>query len=371
MRFKRLSNTSELIASIGQGTGIGGYLAKTASYGKEHIEALRYGIELGMTFIDTAEEYGNGDAERAVAEATRDIREKVFIATKISSENLAYNKIINSIESSLKRLRTDYIDLYQIHWPNCKIPLTETMQAMEYLIDKGKIRYIGVCNFSLKELKESESSLIKNKIVSIQVEYNLFDRSIEDSILPYCEQANITTIAYSPLARGKVFRRSKKLELLKKIAEKHNKTIAQIVLNWLVRHPSIIVIPKSTNLEHIRENAASIDFELSKEDFDQVGSVFKNEIFHIPIDKISVKAAGKYGVYQTPEEAKENKFGFVPSPVDLAQEIRNGEILKPVRVINSNDKMAGFELVEGRLRYWAWVIAYNGQKPIPAIIEDS
>src|SRR3989304_4011369 len=118
MMVKKLFNTSKSVSAIGQGTGIGGYLAKKASYGNEYIFALKYGIDLGMTFIDTAEDYGNGDAEKVIGEAISCIRDEVFIATKVSPVNLAYDNVLRSVDASLGRLKTDYIDLYQIHWPN-------------------------------------------------------------------------------------------------------------------------------------------------------------------------------------------------------------------------------------------------------------
>src|SRR3972149_8043960 len=125
-----------------------------------------------MTFIDTAEDYGNGDAEKVIGEAISCIRDEVFIATKVSPVNLAYDNVLRSVDASLGRLKTDYIDLYQIHWPNPKIPMDETMRAMEQLVAQGKIKYIGVCNFTLRELKEADSILKNNRIASIQVEYN-------------------------------------------------------------------------------------------------------------------------------------------------------------------------------------------------------
>ena len=194
-----------------------------------------------------------------MARAVEGVRNKVFIATKVSPENLSYDDVIRSAERSLHRLKTDYIDLYQIHWPNPKIPVSETMHAMEQLVTEGKIRFIGVSNFSLKELKEEEKYLPKHPIVSTQTEYNLFDRTIENDILPYCEQKGILTIAYSPLDQGRIASGDDKIKRLKVIADKYNKTIAQIALNWLIAHPTVITIPKATNPNHIKENATSAD----------------------------------------------------------------------------------------------------------------
>jgi diketogulonate reductase-like aldo/keto reductase len=374
MKYKNLGNSPTKVSAIGQGCmGLGGYLSKDTLNDERHEKALRLGIDIGMTFIDTAEGYGNGHSEEVVARAVEGIRDEVFIATKVSPENLPYDDVLLSAEGSLRRLKTDFIDLYQIHWPNPKIPISETMLAMERLIDEGKIRYVGMSNFSLKELKEAESLLDKNKMVSIQVEYNLFDRSIESNILPYCEGNGITTIAYSPLDHGKIVCGERKHKVLQAIAEKYNKTMAQITLKWLIAHPTVITIPKATNPEHIKENASSADFELAEEDFEEIFQIFTRECVYVPTERIRVITESDTKVYQTIKDAIANKLGFVPSPVDLAQDLKNGEVLKPVRLIATKDITGeyDYDLIEGRVRYWAWVIAHNGKVPIPAYVREN
>jgi diketogulonate reductase-like aldo/keto reductase len=375
MKYKDFAQKSTKISAIGQGCmGIGGYLSSDLRQDEEQMKALRLGIEHGMTLIDTAEAYGDGHSEELVGRAIMGIRHKVFIATKFSPEHNSYDGVIKSAEESLNRFRTNYIDLYQVHWPNPKIPIAETMRAMERLLLDGKIRYIGVSNFSLKELKEAEKHLSKNFIASIQVEYNLFDRIIENNILPYCKQAGITIIAYSPLDQGRIASGDEKIRKLKIIADKYGKTMAQVALNWLIMHPSVIAIPKAVRSDHIKENASAADFELSGDDFKELCNIFNQEIVYVPTDRICVVPGGQGNrqVYQTIEEALENKLGFVPSPVDLAQDIRDGEVLKPVRVVHSSDKTGkyDYDLIEGRIRYWAWVIAHNGKTPIPVFIRN-
>lgn len=376
MKYKKIGKDGGSVSVIGQGCmGIGGYLSEDLSQDDKHVYALKSGIDNNMTFIDTAEVYGNGHSEELVARAVEGVRDKVFIATKVSPENLSYDAVIRSAERSLQRLKTDYIDLYQIHWPNPKIPVSETMRAMEQLVNEGKIRFIGVSNFSLKELKEEAKCLPKHPIVSTQTEYNLFDRTIENDILPYCEKKGILTIAYSPLDQGRIASGDDKIIRLKVIADKYNKTIAQIVLNWLISHPTVITIPKAVTPNHINENAASADFELSESDFREICNIFSSELICVPTDRIRVIMGGQGNrqVYQTAEEAVENKLGFVPGPADLANDILDGEALKPVKVMCSKDAEGryDYDLIEGRIRYWAWVIAYNGEKPIPVCIRDN
>ncbi len=376
MKYKDLGKKHTKIPAIGQGCmGIGGYLSRDSLQDNNQIKALRLGIELGMSFIDTAETYGKGHSEELVGRAIEGVRDKVFVATKVSPEHFSYDALLQSAEGSLRRLKTDYIDLYQVHWPNPKVLINETMRAMERLVRKGKIRYVGVSNFSLKGLKEAQAAISEDEVVSVQVEYNLLDRTIENSILPYCQSEGITTIAYSPLDQGRIASGKERIERLKMIAGKYNRTMAQVALNWLISHLSVIAIPKATNLDHVKENASSADFELSNEDFEEISKIFTQECVYVSTDRIRVIVGGQGNrqVYHTIEEAIENKLGFVPSPAGLAQDIQKGEVLKPVRVIRSTDETGkyDYDLIEGRIRYWAWVIAYSGEKPIAGYIHDN
>lgn len=350
--------------------GVGGYLSADTKNDTACLISLKLGIDLGMTFVDTAEGYGAGHSEELVGQAVRGIRDKVFIATKVSPENLSFDSVIKAAEGSLKRLNTDYIDLYQIHWPNPSMPISGTMKAMERLIHDGKIRHIGVSNFSIREVKEASDALAPHEIDSIQVEYNLFDRSIEEHILSYCEQKNIMTIAYSPLDQGRVGQTKE----LQSIADKYNKTIAQITLNWLISHPTVIAIPKASGEKHVRENAGATDFQLSEEDFKRINHLLESKYVFVPVDRIKVSAEGEGNrkVYQTVEDAVTNPLGFVPSPSDLAQSLKHGDFLKPVRLIPTRDTSGkyDYDLIEGRIRYWAWVIAHSGKSPIPAYIRN-
>ncbi len=376
MKYKNLGKTKTKVPAIGQGTmGIGGYLARDARQDEAQLKALKLGIEFGMSLIDTAETYGEGHSEELVGEAIRGMRDKVFIATKFAPEHNGYDEVLKAAEGSLRRLQTDYIDLYQLHWPTPRVPLSETMRALEQLRRDGKIRYAGLGNLSLKELKAAKIALPPGAVVSVQVEYNLFDRTIENNILPYCQGQGLTAIAYSPLDQGKVASGDSRIRVLQQIADKYRKTMSQIALNWLVSHDAVIAIPKAIQPDHVRQNAGATDFELSIEDFEKINRVFTQEFIYVPTSRINVIPGGQGNrqVYRTLEEALENRLGFVPGPAELAQDIRNGDVLKPVRVRQSADTTGryDYDLIEGRVRYWAWVIAHNGQKPIPVFIRDN
>ena len=260
MKYKQLGNTKVKISEIGQGTW---------QY-RGGIEPLRLGVSLGANHIDTAEVYGT---EETVGEAIGKDRDKVFLATKVSPSHLHHDDVIKAAEASLRRLNTKNVDLYMIHWPNSKIPIEETMRAMEELVSQGKIKHIGVSNFSVEELKEAQRALSKNAIVSNQVEYNLSNREIEGELVPYCKKEKITIVAYSPLGRGNI-PSGKKSDLLDKIASKYKKTQAQVVLNFLTREDNVVTIPKASSVDHVRENCEASGWRLSEEDIRSIDENF-------------------------------------------------------------------------------------------------
>ena len=372
MKTKKIGETS--IYCIGQGCmGIGGYLSKDATRDQECVDAIKFGIDSGLTALDTAEVYGAGYSEEIIGKAIHGIRDKVFLATKVSPKNLSPKDLITSCEKSLKRLKTDYIDLYQVHWPNPSVPIKDTISAMKIVREQGKINSIGVSNFSLGQLKEACEVLDGEDVTAIQVEYNLFDRTIENDIIPYCENKGISVIAYSPLDQGCIVQDVNKKNIITEIARKYEKTISQIVLNWLVSHPCVIAIPKALRPEHIRQNAEAADFELDDEDIQLIDRTFKTDPIEVQPDKIKVVLDGQGNrmAYQTLEDALSNKLGFTPSPNTLAEDIRlRNERIKQIRVRKTTDKSGRYtyDLVEGRIRYWAWVIAFNGEKAIPVLL---
>lgn len=278
MEVKTLGTTGVQIPVLGLGTwGMGGLTNSNSGNDEFDIQAIRLGLELGMRFVDTAEMYGRGHSEEVVAEAIKDQRESIFLATKISGGHLAYDDVIRSCDASLKRLQTRYLDLYQIHWPNTRIPLSETMKAMERLVNEGKVRHIGVSNFSVRQLNEAQEALSKTRVVSNQVEYSLTDRSIERDLLPFSEKEKITIIAYSPLARGQISSQvhGDRWKVLDQIAKITHKTRSQVALNWLLLKPTVVAIPKASNLDHVRENAGSVGWSLSEEQEERLNEAFK------------------------------------------------------------------------------------------------
>ncbi len=341
----------------------------------EKIALLREGIDRGMTFIDTAESYGKGLSEELVGKAIAGRRDKVVVASKASPENLSYDRVLSSAEQSLRRLGIDSLDLYQIHWPNPAIPLEETLHAFSKLLSSGKIKAIGLCNFSKKSLQEAEKALGSMRISSFQTEYNLFERLIEtDGTLAYCRSRGIRIIAYSPINPQKFsFIPKEKIVFLEKTAAAYKKTKEQLILSWIIKSAGLIPLVRTTRKDHLIENSEAPAIALKSDDIRSINEAFPVHYDLIPTNRIRVASSENYNhsVYKTLEEAKENRLGFAPSPKDLAKEIQSGEFLKPVQLLRLKGQDGKeFELIVGAMRYWAWVIANGWEKPIPAYVYD-
>jgi diketogulonate reductase-like aldo/keto reductase len=253
MRVKTLGNTGVQVPELALGTW---------QY-RGGVEPLRAGIDLGASFLDTAEAYGT---ELVVGKTIRGIRDRIFLASKVSPRHFRRHDVIKAAECSLKQLNTDYLDLYQLHWPNYTVPIGETMSAMERLVQMGKVRFIGVSNFTLAELRRAQSVLSSTRIVSNQVRYSLVDRTPEEGLLQYCEAHQISLLAFSPLATG--IDRMCRFDpdgVLGQVAASSGKTRVQAALNWCVSHPAVIAIFKADKVVHVRENCAASGWELSAE----------------------------------------------------------------------------------------------------------
>jgi diketogulonate reductase-like aldo/keto reductase len=279
MIHRGLGKTDVRVPVIGQGTWTYGENKGEAA---NEIKALRYGIENGMSLIDTAEEYGKGAAERIVGEAIEDCRKDIFLTTKVSAKNCSFKGVLEAAESSLERLKTSYIDLYLQHWPSKEYQVEVTMEAMLYLVEKGIIKYIGVSNFTPELLAEAQKVLGDHVLACNQVGYHLNDRRIENDVLPYCQKQGIAIMAYSPFGYAPKFfgnpgfpqPGTKERNALDDLGEKYGGTAYQIALNWVCRHQDVIAIPKAKNIEHIKRNLEALEWELSEDDLAQIDSFF-------------------------------------------------------------------------------------------------
>jgi diketogulonate reductase-like aldo/keto reductase len=246
------------IPAIGQGTWEMGERKADRS---DEVAALRLGLDLGMTLIDTAEMYASGGAEEVVAEAIAGRRDEVFLVTKVLPENASTKGTLAACDRSLARLKTDRIDLYLLHWEGSN-PLAATLEAFEKLKADGKIRAFGVSNFDLALMQKAWESAAGGDVAANQVLYNLTRRGIEAKLLDECVKREVLVMAYSPLEQGRLDLRGPIVE----VARRHGVTPAQVALAWTIRHEGVVAIPKAVKPAHVRENAAAADLLLTPED---------------------------------------------------------------------------------------------------------
>ncbi|MEH2921216.1 aldo/keto reductase [Samsonia erythrinae] len=259
------------VPAIGQGTW---YMGEDARMKAQEIAALRAGIDLGLTLIDTAEMYADGGAEEVVGEAIRGLRDRVYLVSKVYPHNAEGEKAIQACERSLKRLQTEHIDLYLLHWRG-GIPLADTIAAMERLQQAGKIGQWGVSNLDLEDMQALWSLNGGQRCMTNQVLYHLASRGIEFDLLPWCRQQQIPVMAYCPLAQaGRLRDGLFSHPVVNHIARERGITPAQLLLAWVIRQPGVIAIPKASAVKHVEENAQARDVVLSAEDIAQLDQAF-------------------------------------------------------------------------------------------------
>jgi diketogulonate reductase-like aldo/keto reductase len=271
MQYKKLASGFRMPV-LGIGTWrVGGDTAASHTRDKEEVAAMKAALKLGYDHIDTAEYYGAGHAEELVGEAIAGFdRKKLFITSKVMGDHLKYDEVINACKQSLKRLGTDYVDLYLVHWPNPRTPLKETMSAMDWLVEQKLVKNIGVSNFSVAQMKEAQRHS-RNKVVANQMEYNLlvrnkglFTTDMESEVIPYCQKNDVMFIAWRPVAMGDLTKPG--IRLLDEIAAKYGKTQAQVAINWLISKKNVVTIVKATNAKHLKENLGALGWTLKTED---------------------------------------------------------------------------------------------------------
>ena len=256
---------------IGQGTWM---IDGDSEVESRALQTLRLGLDLGMNHIDTAEMYGEGHVDELVGEAIAGRRDEIFLVSKVLPSNASYDGTLKACERSLKRLKTDWLDLYLLHWRG-SYPLSETMRAMEKLVAEGLVKYIGVSNFDVEDLVEAEQVLQTEQIACNQVLYNLRDRGIEPRLLPYCSKKRIAVVGYAPFGHGNFpSPSSREGKLLIEIGRRHNRTPKQVALTYLTRHPSTFTIPKTTRLERVKENSGGVGWQLTEDEVNMIDRAF-------------------------------------------------------------------------------------------------
>ena len=271
------------VPAIGQGT----WEIDGARAGElRAVEALRAGLDLGLTHIDTAEMYGSGRAEELTGQAIAGRREEVFLVSKVLPGNASYDGALRACDRSLRRLGTSYLDLYLLHWES-SFPIGETMRAMEKLIDDGRIRFTGVSNFDVPQVRAALAALRHHRLAANQVLYHLKERGIERKLIPYCQEQEIAVVGYTPFGR-RAFPRPESPggRVLAEIAERNGRTVRQVILNFLTRLPQTFTIPKAGDPEHTRENAGGAGWDLPANDIAAIDKAFPAPARDVPLAMI-------------------------------------------------------------------------------------
>ena len=269
MRTVNFGTDGPAVSAVGQGTWF-----IEQSRRSDAIKALQHGLECGLTHIDTAEMYGDGAAEEIVGEAISGRRDDVFLVSKVLPWNASYEGTIAACEASLQRLQTDRMDCYLLHWPG-QHPLDETFAAMAQLEQDGKIRSFGVSNFDVDDLEEAVAVVGEGRLACNQVLYHLDQRAIEHAVLPWCADHGVSVVGYSPFGHdGFPDVRSRGWSVLQEVATKHGKSERQVALAFLGRSPNVLLIPKSTDLDHLTANAAAAKIALDEDDITRLDGAF-------------------------------------------------------------------------------------------------
>ncbi|MBK9291521.1 MAG: aldo/keto reductase [Bacteroidetes bacterium] len=281
MQIPELQITPSLkLPVLGLGTWeMGGRHTPDTSQDQKWIDAMVFALGHGISHIDTAAIYGGGHTERLVGQAIKHFpRESVFITTKVSGDRLQFSEVLQSVKGSLRRLGVDYLDMLLLHWPNPRIPLAQTMSAVNKLMEEGTVRYFGLSNFPVRLIKEVRL-FTDAPIITNQVEYHILNRSggsynsaVEDEIIPWCRQNHISITAWRPLAKGADLGAHPTLAMM---ARKYGKTPHQIALNWLISKPLTLAIPKMSSQEHILQNIEATQFSMEAADLALLDAVGK------------------------------------------------------------------------------------------------
>ena len=270
--------SGQSIPVLGMGTWQMGERARSRTV---EVAALRRGMDLGLSLIDTAEMYGEGGAEEVVAEAVGARRSEVFLVSKVYPHNASRQGVLAACDRSLSRLQTDYLDLYLLHWPG-SFPISETIAAFQVLKQAGKIRDYGVSNFDVRGLDAAMRVGGGEAIATNQILYNLSRRGVELDLLPWCQQRNIPVMAYSPIEQGRLLNKS----ALKQLAKAKGVTTAQIAIAWLLHQENIVVIPKSSQIEHVEQNYAALDITLSTAELTALDTAFPAPSSPMPLQML-------------------------------------------------------------------------------------
>jgi len=354
------------IGTIGAGSGE----TATENSIKERLDSFALALDLGTNFFDVGEDYEDGFAEKILGRFALRQRHKLIIATKFTPKHAAYADLLRAAEGSLRRLKTDYIDIYQMHWPNPTIPLEETIAALERLMREGKVRSIGLSNCSIQFAKSVNSLLLGARVATNQVKFNALNRptAAEPNYFSETVREGLNTIAYGIFGQGMMQFGDDSRSLINRLCKKYLVSEAQLLIAWTLSFPKTVALIRSMNHEHIRNNIAAADLVLDSADADSMTSCFRIIVHEIPVDRILVSNSDpdvSHKIYLSLEDALRNEHELSPDVKTIAREIEAGDSFRPVELIPDGQN---YQLVQGRMRYWAWRYLYGANSLIPAVM---
>jgi aryl-alcohol dehydrogenase-like predicted oxidoreductase len=338
------------------------------------IELFRAALELGINVFDTAELYGGGYSEKLLGRAFSHCRESVFICSKFNPCNASMTGIARAVEGSLRRLGTDYIDLYQIHWPTPFIDFSQTWSALSRLLDDGKIRHFGVGNCSYQEFLEYQS-LSGEQVAAVELPFNIAEPAAIKSFLSWSRNPGKRIFAYSPLRQGRLCRCPKETNLVDIILKRQGISENQLVLAWVLSHPGVIPVFQTSRLEHLKANLEALKVTLEPEEVSMLEKAYTEPPEKIPLSKIKIGKLDSRDGYSSCMEALENRFDWIPSPALLAERIRRGFYPPPLRLVGPDDMqfycLDSYDFSGEMKKYWAWRLVNEEEANVPAYISRS
>ena len=359
------------IFPLGLGTTGTGAVANTTSGRDQHfVELFRAAVDLGINCFDTAEIYGGGYAETLLGLAIASMRESVFIVTKFNPDNATPKRLRRAIEGSLSRLRCEYVDHYQLHWPNPFVPFEETWRELKQLLQEGKIRSTGVGNCSMEELEEYWR-ISDGGITAVEIGFNAAEPGAEDHLISWCRERGVLVFAYSPLGQGKLAASGIDCTSVAKLCAHHNCTIQGLLLAWVASIQGCIPVVRTGSLQHLKENCKAMRLKLAPEERMLLADAFRCKTSVVSLDSIMAAPIDGRGIYRSEAEALENRFEWIPSPAILAERIRRGHVPAPLRLRRGE---AGSLLLDpydyqGEMKkYWALRIAYGYSADVAAFV---
>ncbi len=356
-------------------TGTGTDRNATPNRDQYFVDLFQRAIDLGINCFDTAEIYGGGYAETLLGRAIGPMRESLFIVTKFNPENATPKRLRKALDGSLARLDCDYVDQYQMHWPNPFVPFEETWREMERLLGDGKIRSVGIGNCSMEEL-ESYWRISNGGITAIEICFNVAEPDAEDNLISWCRERGVMVFAYSPLGQGKLIGASEagfSRTAMENLRVHHNCTIQGLLLAWVASICGCIPLVRTSSLLHLQENCSSVRLTLTPEERMLLVAAFRRKPSVVPIDSIMVVPIDSRGCYLTEIEALENRFDWVPSPAILAERIRLGSIQAPLRLRRNGTGsllLDTYDFQGEMKKYWALRLVYGDTAEVTAFVNE-